>query len=90
MRRKAQYLRVKEMLSNALGTNRSANSVIGGGAGGLPGSAVSASGGGDGEGRRMSFAQPPSSRAANASGAGPSRKPSASAVPAASSTAIAA
>ena len=83
MRRKCNYLRVKEMLSNALGGAR--GSVFAGVGGGGAAAAAAASAGaadrGEGDGRRLSFAQPGSARA---SGAGPvavpSRKPSGSAV----------
>ena len=87
MRRKCHYLRVKELLSSALGGAR--GSVFAGvGAAASTASAAAASagagagasgggGGGEGDGRRMSFAQPGGARPPGpGTGAAPSRKPS--------------
>ena len=75
MRRKCNYLRVKEMLSNALGGAR--GSMFGG----VGSSAASAGDRAEGEGRRLSFAQPSSARPSGTGAAPiPSRKPSTSTV----------
>ena len=90
MRRRCNYLRVKEMLSNALGTARSGGGGVFGSGGSAAVAPSTTSAGGEGEGRRMSFAQPGNARGAGPStAAGPVRKPSGSTVPTGASTAIA-